>query len=244
MTRKTKHIRLTRDELTVIERQAAQMLAPLAPFEDGLEYRAPGPIENTRERDPPIHLFGMVAAGPEKYLQDMQAGGQRQLAKSSQIPRDTRGITKEQLTELGFEFPETNRAPDDLFMDATLPAGWSLKPDEGGSYWTYILDTNGLRRFMIFYKAAYYDRSAFMKQLSRFMIRKDYDLSNTDGHFHLYIEGQLPNGEAKEVYRSRSSEPYNTDWDARDAMEARERASAWAWLRANYPEETEWEVVL
>ena len=52
--------------------------------------------------------------------------------------------------------------PDDpLFVDAQLPDGWRVEATDH-SMWSNLLDDQGMVRGSIFYKAAFYDRDAFM----------------------------------------------------------------------------------
>ena len=46
-----------------------------------------------------------------------------------------------------------------MFTEATLPTGWKREPSEH-PMWSYIVDERGIRRVSVFYKAAFYDRSA------------------------------------------------------------------------------------
>lgn len=48
-----------------------------------------------------------------------------------------------------------------MFCPATLPPGWTRKGSEH-ALWSHLLDEHGRRRAAIFYKAAFYDRSARM----------------------------------------------------------------------------------
>jgi hypothetical protein len=50
---------------------------------------------------------------------------------------------------------------DDLFVQATLPKGWS-KERSDHSMWSYLKDDRALVRASVFYKAAFYDRDAFI----------------------------------------------------------------------------------
>ena len=51
---------------------------------------------------------------------------------------------------------------DDLFTDVKLPQGWRIQPTNH-SMWSDLLDEAGVKRAAIFYKAAFYDRSAFIR---------------------------------------------------------------------------------
>ena len=48
---------------------------------------------------------------------------------------------------------------DALFQYVTLPEGWHKQPTEH-SMWSHLLDDKDRKRASIFYKAAFYDRSA------------------------------------------------------------------------------------
>ena len=66
---------------------------------------------------------------------------------------------------------------DDLFMEVELPTGWSLKRTDH-SMWSNLIDNKGRERASIFYKAAFYDRDAFINFNRRFHIsseKHDYD---------------------------------------------------------------------
>lgn len=116
------------------------------------------PIEDTSKRDPLIHLAGAMG-GMDQYVPEMESAGQRQLVNSDRLP--TESNCDDELLDLGFTFEEPD--PDDpLFRAATLPAGWSREVSDH-AMWSYLLDEVGRRRVAIFYKAAFYDRRAFMR---------------------------------------------------------------------------------
>lgn len=115
-------------------------------------------IENTSSRDAAIHLMGAMSDGTDKYITDMEAVGQRQLVSGTQMP--TEGPWPE-LVALGFTRGEAVEG-DDLFVNATLPEGWSKEPTDH-SMWSQIVDERGIKRVAIFYKAAFYDRKAFCR---------------------------------------------------------------------------------
>ena len=50
---------------------------------------------------------------------------------------------------------------DDLFVNVTLPPSWQVNPTDH-SMWSELVDSDGVVRAQIFYKAAFYDRSAFI----------------------------------------------------------------------------------
>lgn len=117
-------------------------------------------IENTSRRDAAIHLLGAMSDGTSGYIEGMEAAGQRQLVASASLPTDSRNHDADFIA-LGFTFgdPDPN---DPLFRPATLPDGWE-KEGSDHAMWSFILDQFNRRRVAVFYKAAFYDRRAFMR---------------------------------------------------------------------------------
>lgn len=119
-------------------------------------------IENTTKRGNLLHLAGAMSEGTSGYIEGMEAAGGAQMAASELLPTDL-GYdpdAKERYETLGFTFGEVV-ADDPMFQHATIPAGWEKRRTDH-SMWTEIVDERGLKRVGIFYKAAFYDRSAHM----------------------------------------------------------------------------------
>lgn len=115
---------------------------------------------NTSADDPVEKL--LVAASPHG-IEEQEAQGQRQMVNADTLPSATRP-SRDEFEALGFTFG----APvdgDDMFVRATLPEGWTRKGSEH-AMWSYIADERGIDRVAIFYKAAFYDRDAFMNILN------------------------------------------------------------------------------
>jgi len=98
--------------------------------------------------------------GSGAFIEEMEREGQAQLVTSDRLPVQTRG-TDAEFEALGFTFGDPD--PDDpLFRPATLPEGWKRKGSDH-AMWSLITDQHGRDRVSIFYKAAFYDRDAFMR---------------------------------------------------------------------------------
>lgn len=89
-------------------------------------------------------------------IEAQEAQGQKNFLASESIPIQ---CPKEELEKLGFVFGEP---VDDLFIKCKLPDGWKIEATDH-SMWSTILDNKGKERASIFYKAAFYDRSAFLR---------------------------------------------------------------------------------
>lgn len=84
---------------------------------------------------------------------------------------------KSQWEALGFVFGEPH---DDIFVNVKFPKGWK-KQCTNHSMWTDLLDEKGRKRAGIFYKAAFYDRSAHIHLANRFQVSA-YEKGSTDDH--------------------------------------------------------------
>jgi hypothetical protein len=116
-------------------------------------------IENTSSRrsKEAFVVDAMATGDTGAPIEAQEARGQQQLLTSDRMPVDLGGEL-EAFEALGFTFGTPDPA-DPLFMPATLPDGWAR---EGSAHamWSYIVDQHGRRRVSVFYKAAFYDRSA------------------------------------------------------------------------------------
>lgn len=174
-------------------------------------------------------------------IETQEARGQQQFVASHTLPidglewkfdRDKYNVTpKEYLTSLGFVFGEKQ---DDMFINVALPEGWTMEPTDH-SMWSYVNDSNGRERLSIFYKAAYYDRSANFGITSRFSRNRIYE--SDEGYKDGVIQWTVADGDeiiytSKEhTYSEKGGDDY---WKAQDAAE-KEVAD---WLYENYPDWT------
>lgn len=128
-------------------------------------------MTNTRriaDESPALMLGAMLALGGEKIgagIEAMESRGQDELVASQVLPTDMAGITDAELTALGFELGPVCE-DDPIFRYAILPPGWTKRKTEH-AMWSEIVDGAGTVRFLVFYKAAFYDRSAFLRPTPR-----------------------------------------------------------------------------
>ena len=111
-------------------------------------------ITNTAKQDPLIHFVNAMGGGG---IEAQEAQGQRQLVNSQQLPAvgDWEGLTK-----LGVVRGE-HVDGDEMFVHAELPQGWTKRATDH-SMWSELLNEKEERVALIFYKAAFYDRDAFI----------------------------------------------------------------------------------
>lgn len=114
------------------------------------------------KRGPEEVLFEALLLGDSgQTILNQEKRGQQDLQQYDVLPIDS---PRDKLESLGFWFGEYI---DDLFIECKLPEGWKKVPTNH-SMWTDLIDDRGRCRAGIFYKAAFYDRSAHMRLNRRF----------------------------------------------------------------------------
>ena len=114
----------------------------------------------------PAALLALMGGDEENFLAASTPGGierqekegQESFVASETLPKDMQGCSREKLEKIGFVFGDDI---DDLFVSVVMPEGWKKEPTDH-SMWSKLVDEKGRERASIFYKAAFYDRSAHM----------------------------------------------------------------------------------
>lgn len=128
-------------------------------------------ITNTTEqmrRMPSIVLAEAMMLGSSGSIERQEADGQRELVNASVLPIDGTQKLRPILEANGGSIGEPV-AGDTIFVNVVLPAGWT-KVATDHSMWSNLLDGKGRKRAGIFYKAAFYDRSAHISPDFRFSL--------------------------------------------------------------------------
>ena len=119
---------------------------------------------------------------------------------------------------------------DPMFQYVELPEGWQ-KATTGHSMWSDLVDEKGRKRASIFYKAAFYARSAHLGVNRRFGVGIDYNKLNEGIAEAIVTDG------GQEIYRSTSVEfDAEGDYEVRSASQQEATTEAKAWLVERYPE--------
>lgn len=131
--------------------------------------------KNLAEERPLTVLGEAIKHGTEDAILKMEAAGAYQLRNQREV-LPTNGLEKREIWEaMGIVVGE--KVDDDsLFTHVVLPDGWTLTPsDSNPDYWTELRDVKKRLRANIFYKAAFYDRKAFIRPLTRYAIHSVAD---------------------------------------------------------------------
>ncbi len=129
-------------------------------------------VTNTSKRPRLEWLMG----GNPNAIEAQEAQGQKELVNSSQLPskvNSPRGVNiEEQYALMGIKVIGKTQG-DELFLDVELPNGWKKEATDH-SMWNKLVDDNGRERASFFYKAAFYDRDAFVNFSTRYNWNSKY----------------------------------------------------------------------
>jgi hypothetical protein len=141
-------------------------------------------------------FINLLVASEPGGIERQERMGTAALARSSsevpaQLPKNMGSNGRAILEACGMVF---GKDIDDLFIQATLPEGWSIKASDHRLY-SHILDTAGRERAEIFYKDSSYDRSADLRVRCRYTIGSSTAVNadgqavkyGTDEHTHYQI---------------------------------------------------------
>lgn len=175
-------------------------------------------------------LADTLHLGVTGAIERQEADGQRQFTQSDTLP--TRGLA-DIATSVGIRI--LGPVPDDkLFTRVHLPAGWT-KRATNHSMWSDLLDELGRIRASIFYKAAFYDRSAHISFHQRFDIAPDAELKDKTGEVSWVVTDC-----EKVLYRTPPISPgmlYGAPgyFEAAEPLDAKARQQAIDWVSVRYP---------
>ena len=192
-------------------------------------------ITNTSKIRPDLLLLlamdaQMKGGNPTDFIEQMEAEGTREAAKSMMLPYPRGEGTRLSYEALGFVFgPQVEGDP--LFCHATFPEGWSVQTTEHDMY-NDLVDAKGRVRGNYFYKAAFYDRKAELRGLvRRYEIRQDWDVKRPA--FRFYV---IDNATNETLFHCSGVEQPELSYSAREAAEELVRDQAKDWLEANSPD--------
>ena len=143
-------------------------------------------IRNTSDTDKSNLLLNLIASmgiNGEGIIEQERNGQLELVNKSndniSQLPSSFGGYgndkekVKEMYESLGFEVIGLTEG-DEIWYDVIMPEGWRVERTNH-NMWNKLIDPKGYTRTMIFYKAAFYDRSCHIRELStRYNVREVY----------------------------------------------------------------------
>ncbi len=190
----------------------------------------------------PAALRAAASGEIENFIAATTPGGIEAQEKRGQIEQSFRetlplvGTEKREVWEkLGFVFGNTI---DRIFVEAKFPKGWRKQPTDH-DMWSNLLDDKGRKRGAIFYKAAFYDRSAHISLQRRYSYSTEPEGGWGNAVNKSFI-GVAKDGDSI-IFKTEPTSPEpdgGAERDKRMAWYAEKDAKASearAWLDAQYP---------
>lgn len=130
-----------------------------------------------KKQESGVNIAGLVALLNGDYenakiammlggIEAQEAQGQNTFVNSETLPIDCNFSSREVFEAMGIVYGEREQ-DDAIFVPVILPDGWKKVPTSH-SMWSELRDEKGRKRASIFYKAAFYDRSAHISPARRF----------------------------------------------------------------------------
>jgi len=185
--------------------------------------------DTSTKEEAAMTMADAAVMGTNRAIEAQEAHGQSDFVNSTQLP--VRGSDDEAFAKMGIIFAVA--VEGELFRHADLPAGWSKKPTDH-SMWSHLVDNNGNVRASIFYKAAFYDRDAFMRPDRRFKVGNDYDYAEEHPGKYRICVFDVWGGKETVRFQVDVSCADKSKWYREKEPEA--RAKCESWLAENYPE--------
>ena len=161
-------------------------------------------------------------------IRKQEADGQRSFTTSDTLPTRMGEDDRKVLEQAGVVFGG-QVSGDEMFTYVTLPTGWK-KIATSHSMWSDLVDDKGRKRASMFYKAAFYDRSAHLTTCRRFSTGIDYERSDTGVIVKFVFDGDAKVFTTKEY--PYTGEPYSDDYWLQDRAATDEVN---AWLKEYFP---------
>lgn len=208
-------------------------------------------------------LYAMEGKSPSKAIENQEKRGQQSVIRNQRLPKKMNehslsyeigwdGVidsmsweekfkiinqnnieyTKQQYEKMGIVIVE---AYDDLFWNVNLPEGWEIKATDH-SMWNNLFDNKGKKRANFFYKAAFYDRDAFINFDTRFHISVDH-IADINSDYEVWkdsdYQGTAKDGE--KIIFTTECVPATGDYWKDDDVKANLRKQLEDYMNNHYP---------
>jgi len=190
-------------------------------------------VDNTAKQadeNPALVILDAMVRGSGESILHLEAQGQHSFVGSDTLPseigRHSDYDEKAILEAAGIKFLGVVEG-DDMFQYVEFPQDWK-KMATDHSMWSKLVDDKGRERASIFYKAAFYDRSAFMSLTRRYGATFDYDRFDKEG-----VAVAIATDCGKPIY---TTDPIPANGKEKYDISDEVKKVAIEWLDENYPD--------
>lgn len=180
--------------------------------------------------------IGLTGGRASDAILNQEKRGQAEAVNSDQLPtKGLLGADRHVFEAMGIKILDNQPTKDALFTLVELPEGWK-KVSTDHSLWNNLVDAKGRVRATFFYKAAFYDRDAFIRPCRRFSIERNFSRDGYRETFYYEVrDGQ------KVIFSMEEPVPFITetgrrpeqDYNRSEEVEKEVRQKCAAWLVDN-----------
>lgn len=183
-------------------------------------------------------LCATEGKNPSQAIENQERCGQQSVVENQLLPKRINDVScsnitaKEQYAKMGIVILEED---DDLFYNVQLPNGWQIEATDH-SMWNKLVDDKGRNRAKFFYKAAFYDRDAFINFSTRFHISVEH-IAPADADYEVWrqsdFKGVIEDGDT--IIFETKCVPSTGDYLKDDEIESGLREQLEDYMKINYP---------
>ena len=198
--------------------------------------RAPYNPNANPELNAMVMLAAAMGGGMSNAIEESERVGQSSLVNSDTLPTNFQG--REALEAAGVKFGAAVKG-DPMFTYVELPAGWTKRSTGHAMWWSDLVDDKGRKRASIFYKAAFYDRSAHGSALPRYRTDSYYNDDHDTVAVCRVLDQDVVLFESERLEMKTNDERYGSRFDAPVKVESKRDIvgrQCVAWLDEHYPD--------
>lgn len=178
-------------------------------------------------------LNNTIAASTAGGIERQEREGQEKLRTAEHLPRR---VMSDGGWDVGLRFGfkvDLLHPVDKLFVPGTLPPGWKKIPTDHALH-TRIVDETGRERATIFYKAAFYDRDAWISFRPRYRMEQEFLSKAPDAWRTGPFAAKVMDGD-RILFRTAVVEVPTSDRENHGCYADRVKDEAWNWLQRTFP---------
>ena len=190
-------------------------------------------------------LYAQEGESPSKAIENQEKRGQRMVVEYHRLPKATNHcsgyhkhddfeFTKAQYEKMGIKVIDEY---DDMFWNVQLPDGWKIEATSH-PLWNDLIDDKGRKRASFFYKAAFYDRDAFINFETRYTIRVDHTADYAEVGYEAWCKSPTI-GHVKDcgeiIYSTTAKDSFD-DFRKQDEVEEATKEELETYMAEHYPD--------
>lgn len=189
-------------------------------------------------------LYAQEGESPSKAIENQEKRGQQMVVEYRRLPKATNycsgyhkhddfEFTKAQYEKMGIKVIDEY---DDMFWNVQLPDGWKIEATSH-PLWNDLIDDKGRKRASFFYKAAFYDRDAFINFDTRYTTCVDHTADYAEVGYEVWCKSPTIGyvKDCGEIIYSTAAKDSFDDFRKQDEVEKATKEELESYMAEHYP---------